>query len=72
MPPVKQLGLFHGNMYALKLTDIDTYNDMKSKLVPTKYQDYERLPIAWRLWHELGIRRATASVRASKDAQNTL
>lgn len=67
---VKHLGDFHGSMYALKLTDSDTFNGMKSKLVSAKYREDSTIAIEWRLCLELGMRRATASVRASKVAQN--
>lgn len=67
---VEHLGDFHGSMYALKLTDSDTFNGLKSKLVNAKYREDSSISIEWRLCLELGIRRATASVRASKVAQD--
>lgn len=70
MGVVKHLGEFHGCMYAMKLVQANIFNDMKSKLRNTKYGNDTRAPIGWFLCLELGIRRATASVRASKSAQN--
>lgn len=57
-------------MYALKLTDANSFNAMKSKLVIAEYREKSSASQEWGLWLELGIRRATGSVRASKDAQN--
>lgn len=57
-------------MYALKLTDIKTFNNMKNKLVGSRYREGGRTSIEWNMWMELGIRRATNSVRASKPAQS--
>lgn len=57
-------------MYALKLTDADTFNAMKNRLVIAKYRDEPCTSLEWSLFMELGIRRATASVRASEAAQN--
>lgn len=70
MDSVKELGRFHGDMYALKLTDIDTFNAIKDKLGATRYREGGRVTDEWFLWLELGIRRATNSVRASKEAQS--
>lgn len=67
---VKQLAQFHGNMYALKLTDADTFNSIKNKLVSSRYREGGCSSPEWNMWMELGIRRATASVRAAKDAQS--
>lgn len=57
-------------MYALKLTDIDTFNLIKDKLVANRYREGGRVSDEWYLWLELGIRRATNSVRASREAQS--
>ncbi|XP_055311024.1 uncharacterized protein LOC129573705 [Sitodiplosis mosellana] len=63
---VKELGRFHGNMYALKLTDADTFNSIKSQLVESRFGKGSCPSDDWNLWLELSIRRATNSVRASK------
>lgn len=70
MDSVKELGRFHGDMYALKLTDIDTFNAIKDKLGATRYRAGGRVTGEWYLWLELGIRRATNSVRTSNEAQS--
>lgn len=57
-------------MYALKQTDADTFNAMKNELVIAEYVENSSVSPEWGLWLELGIRRATFSVRASKDTQN--
>lgn len=56
-------------MYASKLTDVDTFNAIKSKLVAARYWDGSRPSENWNLWLELGIRRATNSVRASRKSR---
>lgn len=56
-------------MYALKLTDTNTFNAIKSKLVESRYGEGKKPTDDWNLWLELGIRRATNSVRASREAQ---
>lgn len=67
---VRYLGEFHGGMYALKLTDANTFNNMKSQLVIGEHRQQQQVSMEWGLFLELGIRRATASVRATKTAQN--
>lgn len=52
-------------MFALKLTNADTFNTIKCKLKPIT-----NLNPIWVLWRELGIRRATASVRTSTAAKS--
>lgn len=67
--PVKLLGAFHGEMFALKLIDAETFNAIKCKLKPAKFKESETIIPIMYLWYELGIRRATASVRASTTAK---
>lgn len=67
---VKTLGQFHGDMYSLKLTDIETFNMLKNKLVGSRYREGGCTSDEWTIWMELGIRRATNSVRASTEAKS--
>lgn len=56
-------------MYALKLTDAKTFESFKERIVLARYKEGGHASPAWNLHLELGIRRATATVRASKVAQ---
>lgn len=55
-------------MYALKLTDTQTFEAMKTKLDIAKQGDSDAIPPMWYLVLELSIRRATYSVRVSSDS----
>lgn len=56
-------------MYALKLTDADTFNSIKSKLVASRFGENSSPSDDWNLSLEIGIRRATNCVRASRTAR---
>ncbi|XP_031626583.1 uncharacterized protein LOC116342918 [Contarinia nasturtii] len=63
---VKELGRFHGQMYALKLTDADAFQSMKSRLLNSRFGE---VTDEWNICLELGIRRATYSVRTSIESR---
>lgn len=67
---VKNLGEFHGTMYALKLTDTETFTAMKNKLAMVKPND--SISRQWYLVLELSIRRATHSVRKSSESTSNV
>lgn len=62
---VKHLGEFHGTMYALKLTDTETFQTMRKQLEIAKQNENNTISPSWNLVLELSIRRATYSVRTS-------
>lgn len=69
MDLVQELGRFHGAMYALKHIDIESFENVKNKLVESRY--FERGTNAeWDLRLNLGVKRATKCVRDSVDARN--
>lgn len=60
-------------MYALKLTDTETFEAMKNKLDIAKQGDSAAISPDWYLVLELSIRRATYSVRvSSKSTSNSV
>lgn len=62
---MKQLGEFHGAMYALKLSDTKTFHTMTNQLAIAKQNESDAITPNWNLVLELSIRRATYSVRTS-------
>lgn len=63
---VKKLGNFHGNMYALKHTNTEQFENIKSELVEPRY-NHNGAGEEWTLRLEYGIKRATKSVRESDE-----
>lgn len=65
------MGRFHGNMYALKLTDDSNFNSIKNRLVESRF-GCEEANEEWMMRLNFGIRRATQSVRRSTNRENII
>lgn len=67
---VTELGKFHGVLYALKHTDRTAFDQLKQKLIETRFSNLPSKQWAQRL--NLGIKRATKTVRDHPDTKQLI